>query len=137
VKLKLCQSGFHFREGVLISGAPGGFDSSGKAPPRIVSSRKFGEKLPVLEVAGHVVRVRGEKLVEIFDGGGMVALVSALHGQAVARERIIRMRGHKLLEHFPARLFLALLLALVLRLVHGSSPRIIPVRRRITKPRGS
>jgi hypothetical protein len=74
------------------------------------------EELAILEVGGDVGGMIVDQVLEIGDGGLIVAELRTFHGEAVAGEGIRGTRGDELLENFTARL---------LRLGHFVRARII------------
>ena len=62
--------------------------------------------MAVLEVAGDVVGMGGQEFLEGLGGGGVVALVGALDGQAVEGEGVVRMSRGEFFEHLAARFLL-------------------------------
>ena len=61
---------------MLIPSPAGHLDAIGQGAFGVCGSRKPGQKLPVLEIAGHVIRVVGQQLVKVLDGRGGIALRS-------------------------------------------------------------
>ena len=76
---------------MLIAGPAGRLDALAEGAPGVVGARKPGQKLAVLEVAGHVVGIFSEESLEILDRRGGIALRGAFHGQPVAGEGVLGM----------------------------------------------
>jgi hypothetical protein len=93
---------------MVVAGAVGGFDAAGECAPGFFDLRLAREELAVLEIAGDVIGVGGEELLEILRGGGVVALIGAFDGQTVEREGVIRVSCGEFFEHLAARFLLRL-----------------------------
>lgn len=90
--------------------------SLGKSLPRFLDPAELREKLSVLEITGHVARVRLEKFLEMRQGRFIVPQLRTFERQSIASEGIAWFCGDKLFERFAAGF---------LHLGHSLNPRII------------
>lgn len=100
------EEGFHFGAGVFVAGFCGGGDAQREDFLGIVGARFASEKLRIHKKPGNVVGVAVEEGLEMLDGGGGVAGVHALEGQAVAGEGVVGFLGDEFFEELAAGFFL-------------------------------
>ncbi len=101
---------------MLITGAASDRDACGEDLSSFVNAMELRQKLAILEIARHVVRVSGEQLAEMLHCSVRIAALRAFQGQPVAGEGIARIRSDEFFEHLPPRFLL---------LGHAVEPRII------------
>jgi len=104
--------------GVHVASFLGGSNSGSEDLFGFSDAPEAREELAVLEIAGDVVRMGREQLLEVPGCRFVIGELRAFKCQAVAREGVVRIRGDEPFEDFPASL---------LRLGHGSKARIIAV----------
>ena len=100
--LQIIEQSFHFGAGVLVAFFCGGGDACGEDLLGFGGARFAGQELTIHEVGGDVVGVALEEGAEMGVGGGGVATVHALHGQAVAEEGVVGLLGYELFEQLAA-----------------------------------
>jgi acyl-CoA hydrolase len=66
-----------------------------------------GEKLPVHQISGNVIRMVFKKRAEVLVGGNGIAAVHAFHGQAIAREGVVWFVCHELFQRLSAGFLLS------------------------------
>ncbi len=93
----------HLRGGMGVAGLLRCRDSFREDCFRLVDPRQASQELPVLEIAGHVARMRREKLTEMLDGGLVVAGMGAFDRQTVAPKGVVWVGSHKLFERLTPR----------------------------------
>src|SRR5690348_6950985 len=91
---------------MLVALFRGGGDAGGKDLFGFVGAGLAGEELAVHEISGDVVRAALEESAEMSVGGGGVAIVHALHGEAIAGEGVIGLFSDELFEHLAASFLL-------------------------------
>src|SRR6266567_3910281 len=96
------EEGFHFGAGVLIALFDGGGDAVCKHLLCFFDALLADQELAVHEIGGDVVGVAFEERTEVEAGGGGVAVVHALEGEAVAGEGVVWFRGDKFFERLAA-----------------------------------
>src|SRR6267154_6306631 len=104
--LQIIEQSFHFGAGVVVAFFCGGGDAGGEDLLRFGGAGFAGQELGVHQIGGDVIGVAVEEGAEMGVGGGGVAAVHALHGQAVAGEGVIGFLSDELFEQLAARFLL-------------------------------
>src|SRR6266702_972091 len=99
---KFGEEGLHFGAGVFIALFDGGGDAVSKHPLCFFDALLADQELAVHEIGGDVIRVAFEESTEMEAGGGGVAVVHALEGEAVAGEGVVGFLGDKFFERLTA-----------------------------------
>jgi hypothetical protein len=90
---EIVAEGFHFCNGVLVSGAVGGGDAVVETVEGFVGAAKSGEGLRGHLVGGDIVGVVLDEGGELGEGGVGVALADVLHREAVTGEGVGGVHG--------------------------------------------
>jgi hypothetical protein len=80
----------------------GGGDAGGEDLFGFGGAGFTGQELTVHQIGGDVIGVVLEEGAEMGVGGGGIAAVHALHGEAVAGEGVVGLFGYELFEHLAA-----------------------------------